>query len=623
MFFLTGKKMNIFLLIIILFLSLLLVSIVIIGYNYKKSNEGDYTVTFVAEDKTVAYKKFNADDTSVKEPDVPNKKGYTGKWADYELDGEDITVQAEYAPIIYNVFFLADGIKCSTYEYSIENQSITEPSVPDKPGYFGQWEEYDLSNLGDITVNAVYTVVNRCSISYTVFPNTAGSLMGMTNQSVPRGSSGTPVTVIANQGYIFIGWSDGSSSATHMAKKVTDNMQVVANFIVDTSEGVPCICINTNDRSQIESRDEYKECTISIYNCGDQFAVENLDAQIKGRGNGSWGLTDKKPYKIKFNNKINLFEAGKGPAKDWVLLANVGERSMLRNYAVLHLGQLLDGIDYTSSCTYVEVYLNGEYVGVYILCEQVEVQASRVNVNDKTDTPEVGFLVELDSYAIDYPFTIADHTYEIKSNVANDDQYNYIVNYITMVNDAIVSGDETAIESLVDMDSLIDMYLLQEFTKNIDVGWSSFFMYKDVGGKLCFGPPWDFDLSMGNDCRLDNGSYDKFYCGDGTDTLDHDQDNEWFIALFKCDWFKKAVALRWFAISDTVNKVISDTHLTGYDNLSVFMHNYERWPSVIYRYENETMKTLSSVTGYIDYLVEWMQNRKAWLDENFAPFLYL
>ena len=81
------------------------------------------------------------------------------------------------------------------------------------------------------------------------------------------------------------------------------------------------------------------------------------------------------------------------------------------------------------------------------------------------------------------------------------------------VEDEIIEGDEQTIEGLVDIDSLVDTYILEEYSKNIDVGWSSFFMYKKAGGKLYFGPPWDFDLAFGNDYRLDDGAWEGIYVG--------------------------------------------------------------------------------------------------------------
>lgn len=121
----------------------------------------EYTVTFESEN-TVIKKTFNIENMEIEEPEVPAKEGYTGKWEDYTLSLNNITVKAVYELVEYEVTFIADDF-VKTEKYTVENKNVTEPDVPEKSGYTGAWESYSL-NLENITVNAVYTPIEYKAI---------------------------------------------------------------------------------------------------------------------------------------------------------------------------------------------------------------------------------------------------------------------------------------------------------------------------------------------------------------------------------------------------------------------------------------------------------------------------
>ncbi len=126
---------------------------------------GTHTVTFKNGDEIVGVVLYDEDDTSVVEPAVPAKLGYSGSWASYELNGSDIEVEAVYTLEQYMVSFYADGALISQVPYSVENYNITAPVVPAKEGYSGSWGAYNLANsTGDVRVDAVY-VANPVTIN--------------------------------------------------------------------------------------------------------------------------------------------------------------------------------------------------------------------------------------------------------------------------------------------------------------------------------------------------------------------------------------------------------------------------------------------------------------------------
>ena len=118
-----------------------------------------YTATFMADGKEVAKVQFTVETQSLTEPTVPAKVGYTGAWETYTLEAKDITINAVYTPVVYTATFVADGKEVAKVPFTVEDKSIAEPAVPAKDGFTGAWEAYELK-AEDITINAVYTPVS-------------------------------------------------------------------------------------------------------------------------------------------------------------------------------------------------------------------------------------------------------------------------------------------------------------------------------------------------------------------------------------------------------------------------------------------------------------------------------
>ena len=140
---------------------------------------------------------------------------------------------------------------------------------------------------------------------------------------------------------------------------------------------LPVIYINTDDGGAITSKDEYKDATLTIQNNTEvtEFMYDGV-AKIKGRGNSSWRWP-KKPYRIKLDKKTDLFGMGKN--KNWVLLANYLDESLLRNTTAAQLSHALGHLE-TMDTVWTDVVLNGEYAGNFQLCEKVDIDEERVNI---------------------------------------------------------------------------------------------------------------------------------------------------------------------------------------------------------------------------------------------------
>ncbi len=264
-------------------------------------------------------------------------------------------------------------------------------------------------------------------------------------------------------------------------------------------------------------------------------------SSIKGRGNSTWTL-EKKPYNIKLDKKTDLFGMGKN--KSWCLLASATEPSFIRNPLVYDFAYNI-GVETTGFSHYTNLYLNGEYAGLYILTEKVDIGENRVDiydlegatedVNDKdldeyklagkqnsqawgtikyADIPnnpdEItgGYLLELEKiyrYVDEASgfITKKGQAVVVKTpEYASKAQVEYISGYYQDFEDALYSA--TGYNSkgkhyseYVDVDSLARMYVIQEFTAIFDGCSSSFFLWKDVDGKITAGPAWDYDGSLG------------------------------------------------------------------------------------------------------------------------------
>ncbi|MBQ0059935.1 MAG: CotH kinase family protein, partial [Lachnospiraceae bacterium] len=219
--------------------------------------------------------------------------------------------------------------------------------------------------------------------------------------------------------------------------------------------------------------------------------------EIKGRGNSTWNF-EKKPYQIKFDKKISLF--GMDPSKKYVLLANAIDQSLLRNAIGFDLGTKL-GL-YHSDYQYVDLYVDGGYLGNYILTQKTEIGSYSAALTD-----ESGVLVEVDMREVDDPdlFSPFSNCHLVLKDVVSSDEeismaaFNSFVNAFGLAEEAAYENDWETVQSLIDVDSFAAYYLFSEFICNPDANRASFFMHRDGEDDLIHaGPVWDFDRILGN-----------------------------------------------------------------------------------------------------------------------------
>lgn len=248
---------------------------------------------------------------------------------------------------------------------------------------------------------------------------------------------------------------------------------------------------------------------------GEYDLTVNNCLEVKGRGNSSWRQYEKKGYQIKFDSKTSVM--GMGKAKKWVLLANASDDSMIRTQLVYQMAQQLE-MDFVPSFKYVDLWIEGEYRGTYMLGEKVELGSSRLDLEKDS-----GVLFEHDQNFYleeDYWFysAIMDRYFTVKEiNLEEESVIQTAISDFSADLDELFAflyetpSDEVTLEALsamIDVDSFAKYYLINEYTLNREAFATSFYWYQDGPDDVIhLGPIWDFDTCMGNDGASYTSSY--------------------------------------------------------------------------------------------------------------------
>lgn len=390
---------------------------------------------------------------------------------------------------------------------------------------------------------------------------------------------------------------------------------------------LPTIHINTTNSTPINSKINYVTGTITIVSPVETEVMTDIPMQIRGRGNSTWGLP-KKPYKIKLDNKASLLSM-KANAKDWVLLANYGDKSLIRNALAFEIGSYL-GMSFTPSVRFVDLAINGDYVGNYMITDQIEVDKQRVAVKKQdssdVDLPNIsgGYLLEIDGFAAGEAVwfqTSRGLQVTIKSpdeEQINANQKAYISDYIQQFENVVFSCDyknpDTGYRAWVDTTSLINWYIACELTGNPDSFWSTNIYKQRNDPKIYWGPLWDYDIAFDNDNRFTNASTSMmrnvaFYppCKN-------------LVQRFWSDpWFVRAVDRRWnellrSGISDHLQTYITERYRELYASQQL---NYERWPVLSSQIFRE-VRLFSTYDEYANDVTSYVTNRISFLTDDFA-----
>lgn len=430
----------------------------------------------------------------------------------------------------------------------------------------------------------------------------------------------------------------------------------------------PIVNIYTDDGLPVVSRTEYKHCEIFTSNVEEENMLYCAPAQIRTRGNSTdyYGNEEKArtvpvPYRIKFDEKRSFLGLNNGAkCKNWVLL-KVNWNLLTDEIAFSFGRNMFRNGNFCSDSRIVHVFVNDEDRGFYTACEQTQVNKHRINVFECPENYEgtdIGYLVEIDNYWEEPYFqmyyskeTVTDingktlpfrkNAYSIKSDIYSKAQKRFITEYITGTfdvltrailhdeyyvlndNNQLVKADleklwaedtygcttdaELVANQVLDMDSVVDTYLLHEIVMSYDIGEGSFFMCVDFSKdstckKLRFTAPWDFNWAFYENPE-EYGCYAGTFWDDDLIKKYGERFHPWFILLMTQEWFRNRVCDRWEEIENTgiLRQVLAD----------------EKQKTVSYRSDIECVEHLDIYYGSAIKLISNTEKRLSWMDETY------
>ncbi len=460
--------------------------------------------------------------------------------------------------------------------------TANEPSIPTDNGEF----ELSLWITDNLCIN---WWKNEADNTYCFFiPN------AFKNQKMRLTFSGIPYLTIDGK-KITSGSKYCLAQGTH-SLITEENNNTAYTLTVWYTSGIPTFFVQTQSGS-VESIHSSKQLSesgkILIMDSRGRSYFEGIIDEIHCRGNSSFDKTEKKSYTISLNKSMDLFEMGK--AKKWLLIANAFDDTLVRNASAFFIAELLK-LPYTPKFQYVDVYINGNFVGNYLLSEKVEIGKNRVNIRNLekevvslnkncnlADTdffmeqqgrlfstkgyhiekePEDisgGYLLELetsDRYGLEASGFLTSRMQPVvfaSPKYASYNQVSYIAGLYQDFEDAVFSADGSnpytgkMYYEYIDVDSFARKYLLEELVKNLDASFTSQYIYKyddSISSKFYAGPCWDYDKSIAASGITEDGI--NLNDPKGLYAAVQEKESDIWYALYQHKDFRKTVAAIFF-----------------------------------------------------------------------------
>ncbi len=460
--------------------------------------------------------------------------------------------------------------------------TANEPSIPTHNGEF----ELSLWLTDNLCIN---WWKNEADNTYCFFiPN------AFKNQKMRLTFSGIPYLTIDGK-KITSGSKYCLAQGTH-SLITEENNNTAYTLTVWYTSGIPTFFVQTQSGSvkSIHSSKQLSESgKILIMDSRGRSYFEGIIDEIHCRGNSSFDKTEKKSYTISLNKSMDLFEMGK--AKKWLLIANAFDDTLVRNASAFFIAELLK-LPYTPKFQYVDVYINGNFVGNYLLSEKVEIGKNRVNIRNLekevvslnkncnlADTdffmeqqgrlfstkgyhiekePEDisgGYLLELetsDRYGLEASGFLTSRMQPVvfaSPKYASYNQVSYIAGLYQDFEDAVFSADGSnpytgkMYYEYIDVDSFARKYLLEELVKNLDASFTSQYIYKyddSISSKFYAGPCWDYDKSIAASGITEDGI--NLNDPKGLYAAVQEKESDIWYALYQHKDFRKTVAAIFF-----------------------------------------------------------------------------
>lgn len=366
--------------------------------------------------------------------------------------------------------------------------------------------------------------------------------------------------------------------------------------------GLPIVTVETDNRQEITSKEDYVYGTMTISKTADYSAGYQGRMRIRGRGNATFGYP-KKPYKVKLDEKASILDMPSD--KEWVLLANYCDKSLLRTSIAFKLSEMLD-MYWTPRTEFVELFLNGRYMGNYLMGEHVKVAKDRLNVTDD------GYLIERDNYYQQEPIyfmTQRGNPFTFKHPDTDDitqEQIDYIHNYMEDFETALYSDNftdaSTGYRKYINVESWVNWYLTNEILCNKDCNYY-FFKYDNTeNSKLGMSPVWDFEWSLGIGWNYTEPAR--------VDVLV--QRGLYFDRLMQDPYFAGLVKDRWNEIKGQIPELIDYINVMAQKIEVSQQFNFKKWDILNTPVSVEVI-TLGDWANEVQYIKDFLVKRVEWL----------
>ncbi len=513
----------------------------------------------------------------------------------------------------------------TTAEAESETEPATEPPVPP---------------TAEITEKIIYLMEGEShALQYTVNEdeNTAGDPVWS--------ASSDAVTV---EGGVVTAKKDGYAVVSAGGER-TCTVRVIPREM-------PTVSVNTNGVA-ITSRETYVPCLVDVDSTNEDFCFEKVTAEIRYRGNSTYDVGKaKRPYRIKFTSKRNMLGMNEGAeCRNWVLLADYFDNSMSRNSTSLSLSSAIVN-EYTSDWRYVRLEINGKDLGVFLMAEQAQINENRVAIEEAgEDSPnlESGYLFELDQssnnvhevnvYCTDYYFeTVWGEVFDsrtLRFKMENDGMSEaqiefankYMQNVFEIVyratyknayyaldeNYNLVKSDSTdpkeVISAVIDVDSLVRKFILDELVCSHDARQKSYYMHADLSengtGLLTFSCPWDFDFTT---YKWSNTTWDyEFY---DPEAFMQPTRTTWYVMIFNHAWFREMVTDYWNTLYAETNGFAAQLQM-----LTVISEAY----ADDFAFDRQLYKRSQPQAEQAQVLKNWLLTRINWFNKTIGQGDYL
>jgi hypothetical protein len=446
-------------------------------------------------------------------------------------------------------------------------------------------------------------------------------------------------------------------AVTYYAQVVTPIYVDNAKLLQFTSSNLPIFVINTNGQTIIDDQ----KITVNlgvIYNgegvrnnITDPFNHYNGKIGIEIRGS-STQMFPKKQYGVETRdangNDLDVSLLGFPAESDWIFYAPYTDKSLMRNFLAYSLARTMGR--YATRCKYFELVINNDYKGIYILFEKIKRDKNRVNIK-KIEPTDIsgdaltgGYIIKIDKwtgegndgwYSNFLPYLNAwqriSYQYHIpkpEDIVSQQKAYiqNYMFNFESKMYATNFNNPDSGYSKMIDIPSFVDMFLINEMSKNVDGYRLSTYMYKDrnsVSSKLVMGPIWDYNLAFGNadyyqGAVLTGWMLDYLNTDQGFLSSDGAVVPFWWRKIEYDTNFQNQVKTRWESIK--TKGIDFNWFNSKIDSLVVYLNesqqrNFQRWPVLgVYVWPNAYIG--QTFTDEIFYLKSWIRDRLNWVNDN-------